>query len=60
MTQSTDKPAVRQITAHLSIGLQADRREEIEVADDATTEDINDAVREWANNYIEYSWEEKP
>ena len=46
----------------LSIGLSnAERADEIEVEDDATEEQIEEAAREWAHNYIEIGWDiEKP
>lgn len=48
---------MRTLKVHLSIGLMADRNETIEVEDTASIEDIEDEVRQWAQNYIEYSWE---
>lgn len=46
------------IRAHLSIGFAdgACREEDIYVDDDSTDEDIADEVREWAHNYIEWSY----
>jgi hypothetical protein len=53
------------IEVHLSIGYpSAEHDEEIEVPDDATELDIEQAVAEWAGEYIETWWErveeEKP
>ncbi len=53
---------MRTIYVHLSIGYPtAVRDDEIEVEDDATDEQIDQDVQEWAGNYIETSWSaEKP
>lgn len=53
---------MRKIYVHLSIGYPtACHDDELEVPDDATEEEINNLVDEWAQNYIEYSWrDEKP
>lgn len=52
---------MRLIKVHLNIGLVgADRNDTLEVADDATEEEIEELAREWANDYIDWSWWEEP
>ncbi len=53
---------MKTIHVHLSIGFPtASREDELEVEDDATEDEIEEVVREWANNYIEFGWSaEKP
>ncbi len=56
---------MKTIYLHLSIGLSigfptATRDDELEIEDDATEEEIEETVRDWANNYIEYSWSNEP
>ena len=47
----------RKIQLYLTIGFaNANWDEEIEVPADATDEEIDEITREWAFNYIEYSW----
>lgn len=42
------------IRVYLTIGYaNANREDEIEVPDDATEDEINDEVRDWAHNFIE-------
>lgn len=51
---------MRRIKVRLSIGFPgAIRKGEIEVDDDATDDDIEEAASEWASNYVEYVWEEE-
>lgn len=50
---------MKEIKAYLTIGYPAaQRRELIEMEDDATGEEIDEAVKEWAWEYIEYGWRE--
>jgi hypothetical protein len=50
---------MREIKCNLSIGYPtAEHNDVIEVEDDATNEDIEREVEDWAHNYIEWSWEE--
>lgn len=50
---------MRTIEVNLSIGYPtANRQDTLEVDDDATEEQVEEIVREWANNYIEYYWVE--
>lgn len=50
---------MKTIYVHLSIGYPtACHDDELEVPDDATEEEIDEIVSEWAHNYIEYSWRE--
>ena len=53
---------MRTIYLHLDIGFPgASRKDEIEVEDDTTDEEIDLICREWADNYISYGWsDEKP
>jgi hypothetical protein len=52
---------MKTIYLHLSIGFPtATRDDELEIEDDATEEEIEETVRDWANNYIEYSWSNEP
>ena len=52
---------MRKIYASLGIGISnASQNDELEVDDDATDEEIDEAVRDWANNYIDYGWSDKP
>lgn len=45
------------VKVKLSIGYpSACHEDELEVPDDATDEDIEREVQEWAGNYIETSW----
>ena len=37
----------------LSIGLVADREDELEIEDGATPEDMQQALQDWASDYIE-------
>lgn len=47
------------IKVHLSIGFPtATHTDILEMDDDYTEEDIHREVEEWANNYIEISWDE--
>ena len=47
----------KKIRLYLTIGYAAANcDEEIEVPADATDEEIDEIAREWAFNYIEYSW----
>lgn len=50
------------IYVSLSIGCPgANRHDEIEVEADATEEEIEQTVHEWASNYIDIGWgEDKP
>jgi hypothetical protein len=49
---------VQKINVTLTIGYPCAKHEDVlEVEDDATDEDINQEVADWANNYIEYYWE---
>lgn len=48
---------MKRIKVGLSIGLVADRQDVIEVDDDATEQDIEQEVKDWASNYIEF-WHE--
>ena len=47
---------MRTIELKLSI---ARHRDTMEVEDDATDDEIDEIVNDWANNFIEYSWKEK-
>jgi hypothetical protein len=48
---------MKTIYVHLSIGYPtATHSDELEFEDEATDEEINRDVQEWANNYIEISW----
>lgn len=50
---------MRKIDVSLTIGFSgADRSDTLEVEDDATDEDIEEVVREWAFNFIEFYWKE--
>jgi hypothetical protein len=53
---------MRTIYLHLNIGYPgASQSDEIVVEDDTTDEEIDEIVREWANDYIDYGWsDEKP
>ena len=53
---------MKTIYMHLSIGYPtAEHNDEIEVEDDASDEEIDKQVQDWADNYIETSWSlEKP
>jgi hypothetical protein len=53
---------MKTIYMHLSIGYPtASKSEELEVEDDATEEEIDQQVKEWTDNYIEWGWStEKP
>lgn len=51
---------MRTIKIWLTIGYPgADRKWEVEIEDNMTTEEIEDLVREEAHEYIEYGWNEK-
>lgn len=46
------------VNAHLGIGYpSADRDEDLEFDDDASDEEIEAAVQEWAQDRIDISWE---
>ena len=48
------------VNVHLSIGFAgAEHRDTLEFDDDATDENIEAEVQEWANNYIETWWEKE-
>jgi hypothetical protein len=50
---------MRVIKVKLSIGYPtATHSDTIEVEDDATEEEIDDAAQEWAQNYIDIGWSE--
>lgn len=50
---------MRKIKVKLTIGIgNAFHTGTIEVEDEATDEDIQDAADQWANNYIDVSWSE--
>jgi hypothetical protein len=43
---------------HLTIGFAgADHEDEVELPDEFTDEQIEEELRDWAHNYIEYSFE---
>ncbi len=49
---------MKKIKVYLTIGLATCRHDDvIEVEDDATQEDIDQAVHEWAHNYIDFGGE---
>jgi hypothetical protein len=51
------EPQMRKIRCHLSIGLVGCKRETvIEVEADLSDDDINDVVREWVDERIEWDW----
>jgi NAD-specific glutamate dehydrogenase len=51
---------MRTLHVRLTIGYPtANRHDTIEVDDNATEEQIEEMVREWAHEYIEYSWSEE-
>jgi hypothetical protein len=51
---------VRRIKVSLSIGFaNATHRDVIEVEDDATEEDIDETIQQWASNYISIGWSEE-
>jgi hypothetical protein len=48
---------MRRIYVSLSIGYPSAKHEDVlEVEDDATDESIDEEVRDWAHNYIEWYW----
>lgn len=48
------------IDVYLTIGYPgADHKDELEVEDDATDDQIDQEVSEWAHNYIEFGWSRK-
>lgn len=50
---------MRRIKVSLSIGYPtATRRDVLEVEDGATDEEIQETAEEWANQYIDFGWEE--
>ena len=53
---------MKTIYTTLSIGLAgAVQRDELEVPDEASEDEIQEIVKDWANNYIDFGWsEEKP
>ena len=53
---------MRTIYMYLSIGFPtADHRDEMEVEDDTTDDEIDQMVQEWTANYIEFGWsDQKP
>jgi hypothetical protein len=51
---------MRKIAVSLSIGFPtATQKDEIEVEDDATAEEVSQAAEEWAWGYIDIGWSEK-
>ena len=48
---------MKTIYCNLSIGYGS-REDEIEVEDDATEDEIQEVVKEWAMNYVEWGWSE--
>lgn len=49
---------MKKLKVGLSIGfVGADHHDEIEVEDDATPEDMQQALADWAGNYIDYWYE---
>ena len=48
---------MKTIYCHLSIGYGS-REDEIEVEDDATEDEIQEAVKDWAMEYVEWGWSE--
>ncbi len=50
---------MRTLKIYLTIGFPgAMHRDEIEVEDDATEEQIEEEVRDWAMNHVEWGWTE--
>ena len=50
---------MRKIKAHCGIGyVGAEHEEEFEFEDDATEDEISEAVKEWAEQYLEIWWNE--
>ena len=49
---------MRKIKAYLSIGFVNDQTITFEVEDNATDEEIEDMVQDWANEHIDYGWYE--
>ncbi len=49
---------MRKIKAYLSIGNSDGKEITIEVEDNATNEEIDEMVQDWANQYIAYGWSE--
>ena len=48
------------VKVSLSIGYpSACRNDELEIDDDATEEQIDEIVQEWAQNYINVSWKKE-
>lgn len=51
---------MRKIEVTLTIGFPgAQRRGTLEVEDDATDDDIEVLVEEWADQYVEFYWRER-
>ena len=50
---------MRTINVYLSIGYSnAMHDDTLDVDDNATDDDIDEMVRDWAHNYIEWGWRE--
>lgn len=50
---------MRKIKAHCGIGYaEAEHEEEFEFEDDATEDEILEEVKDWAEQYLEFWWDE--
>jgi hypothetical protein len=50
---------VRTISVYLSIGYSgAEREDTLEIDDDASEDQIEEMVRDWAYDYINWGWQE--